>query len=203
MCRFTSDDADEACADSGSTDVMIPDFGAFISYRKCVNRFAILGDETPLPILGKGTAKFSRNGKVLLIRNCIHVSGLRSPLYSLQKHKDMPGCGAFSFYNMGSHILFPDFVLRIDDSIDNLVSYKSIGRSPCKKLDYAQPRASRSTSDKQDTPAIPTVSQDGDEESVATATTEPCSDSDSDSEYKTSEEGKASTDAPQTKAELL
>ena len=152
-CAFTSDDEDEACAESGATDVMLPDFGDFIFYRKCVNRFAILGNETPLPILGKGTAKFSINGKVLIIRNCLHVPGLRSPLYSLQKHKGMPGCGAFSFYDVGSYILFPDFTLRIDDSIDNLVSYKSIGRSPCKHLDYVQPRASRSTSDKQDTPA--------------------------------------------------
>ena len=84
----------------------------------------------------------------------------------------MPGCGAFSFYNVGSYILFPDFTLRIDDSIDNLVSYNSIGRSPCDRLDYAQPRASRSTANKQDTPTIPEVSQDEDEESVATATTE-------------------------------
>ena len=66
-CLFTSDDPDEACAGSGATDVMLPDFNAFMSYRTCTNRFAILGDETPLPILGEGTAKFSLNGKVLLI----------------------------------------------------------------------------------------------------------------------------------------
>ena len=172
VCHFTSEDADEACADSGATDVMLPDFGAFISYHQCVNCFAILGDETPLPILGKGTSKLSLNGKVIIIRNCLHVSGRRSPLYSLREHKDMPDCGASSFYNVGSYILFPDFTLRIDDTIDNLVCYKSIGRSPCNRLDYAQPRASRSTANKQDTPTIPEVSQDEDEESVATATTE-------------------------------
>ena len=110
-----------------------------MSYRTCTNRFAILGDDTPLPILGEGTAKFSLKGKVLLTQNCLHVPGLRSPLYSLRKHKEMPGYGAFSFFNVGSYIRFPDFALQIDDSVDNLVSYRSIGQTSCAQLDYAQP----------------------------------------------------------------
>jgi len=62
-------------------------------------------------------------------------------LYSPKKHKEMPGCGAFSFYDVGPYISFTDFTLIIDNSIDNLVSYMSIGQSSCNKLDYAQPRA--------------------------------------------------------------
>jgi len=77
---FTSDDPEEACADSGTTDVMIPDFNTFISYRPCTNRFAILGNETSLPILREGTEKFSLNGKILLICNRLHIPDLRSPL---------------------------------------------------------------------------------------------------------------------------
>ena len=58
----------------------------------------------------------------------------------------MPGCGTFSFNGLGSHILFPQFTLKIDDSVDSLVSYRSIGKSfDPETLDYAEPRASRAT----------------------------------------------------------
>jgi len=52
VCLFTSDDPDKAYAASGATGVMLSGFHAFILYRKYTNRFAILGNETPLPILG-------------------------------------------------------------------------------------------------------------------------------------------------------
>ena len=88
----------------------------------------------------------------------MHVPALREPLYSLRKHKSMPGCGTFSFYNVGSYILFPNFALRIDDSDDNMVSYRSIGRSPIQQLDYAEPRANRSTTNSPNIPlATPTA----------------------------------------------
>ena len=89
-------DEDEACADSGATDPMLPDYGAFISYRKCTNKYVTLGDESRLPIAGIGTAKFSLNKRILIIRNAYHVPVLRSPLYSLRKPKLIPGCGTFS-----------------------------------------------------------------------------------------------------------
>ena len=85
----------------------------------------------------------------------------------------MSGCGAFSFCNVGSYILFPDFALKIDDSVDNLVSYKSIGQTSCTQLDYAQPRANRSTSDTTNKPPTSVITQDDDDTSMATATTEP------------------------------
>ena len=107
---------------------MLLDYYTFITYRKCLHRFAILGDNTKLPILGEGTIVFSLNGKNIMVQDDIYVPGLRAPLYSLRKHKTMPGCRTFSLPNVGSYILFPNFALRIDDSVDNLVSYKSIGR---------------------------------------------------------------------------
>ena len=67
-CVFASiSEEDECCADSGATDIMLPDYKAFISYRKCFHRFAILGDNTKLPILGEGTAVFSLNGKAIMV----------------------------------------------------------------------------------------------------------------------------------------
>ena len=62
-CIFTTVDKDEeCCAGSGATDIMLPDCLAFVSYHKCSNHFALLGNDTKLPILGEGTAKFSLNG---------------------------------------------------------------------------------------------------------------------------------------------
>jgi hypothetical protein len=137
-----NDSSEECCADSGATHMMLPDYMAFNSYRKHSHRTVKLGDKSTLRIAGEGTATFSLNGKVITVRNALHVPDLRQPLYSLRKHKTMPGCGTFSHHHdVGSFILFPDFVLRIDDSIDNLVTYKSIGRQkPHRRPDYVEPR---------------------------------------------------------------
>ena len=90
----------------------------------------------------------------------------------------MPSCGTFSMYDVGSFILFPRFSLCVNDSDDNLVSYRSIGREPCSRLDYAEPRAyppsARPSKITQDDPSP------SDDESTSTATTAAESDSDSD-----------------------
>jgi hypothetical protein len=59
--------------------------------------------------------------------------------YSLRRHSQMPECGYFSSYETGSHLLFPTFVLEIDTSIDNIISFKSLGSINTPKLDYAEP----------------------------------------------------------------
>jgi hypothetical protein len=79
-------DEDEACADSRATDFMLPDKAAFRSYHTCQGKFVTLGDHNKCRIEGQGTAIFSLNGKTILVRNALHVPGLRSPLYSLRRH---------------------------------------------------------------------------------------------------------------------
>ena len=63
----------EACADSGATGMMLDDYAAFVSYHKVADQHVELGDDTRLPIAGVGTAKFSLNGKVVMLRDCMHV----------------------------------------------------------------------------------------------------------------------------------
>jgi hypothetical protein len=134
-------DTNLAVADSGSTDNMLPDHSAFLSYRRLINRFVTLGDDTRLPILGKGSAKVKLNGKVVILRKCLHVPGLRNPLYSLRKHRKMPGCGTYSDYDHSAFILFLRFTLQIDDSVNNFISYEPIGCSqPNITIDYCKPR---------------------------------------------------------------
>eukprot|EP00804_Cyclotella_cryptica_P022103 CCRYP_011581-RA/>CCRYP_011581-RA protein AED:0.10 eAED:0.05 QI:0/0/0/1/0/0/6/0/1337 len=123
-----------AVADSGATDTMLPDYSAFISYRRQHNRWVTLGDTTKVPILGEGTAKIKLNGKTIILRRCLHVPELRNPLYSLRRHRHMPGCGTYSDYDHGAFILFPRFTLQIDDT-------EPIGRTGDHlPLDYVEPR---------------------------------------------------------------
>lgn len=60
-------DEDECCADSGVTNHMFKDYSTFVSYHKCHNKTAKLGNSTELPILGYGTAKFSLTGKIIVV----------------------------------------------------------------------------------------------------------------------------------------
>eukprot|EP00804_Cyclotella_cryptica_P002397 CCRYP_004097-RA/>CCRYP_004097-RA protein AED:0.56 eAED:0.30 QI:0/-1/0/1/-1/1/1/0/629 len=135
---------DEAicCADSGATRHMFPDYNTFISYHKCKNKTVKLGDSTELPIMGYGSAKFTLNGHVILVRHALHVPGLTNPLYSLRQHRFMAGCGFFSHYDSGAFLLFPNFTIKVDDRIDWLLNFKPIGQAPSPPLEYAEPRTS-------------------------------------------------------------
>ena len=82
---------------------------------------------------------------IVIVWNCLHVPALRSPLYSLCRHKYVPECGTFSHYDAGSYILFPNFALQVDNSYDNTISYKSIRCLTCSCLDYAEPRVSHAS----------------------------------------------------------
>lgn len=130
----------ECCADSGTTDDMLNDYRAFSSYLPLTGKYAILGDDTRVEIKGIGSAVYSLNGKVVKTRNALHIPSLRGPLLSLRRHRRRQGCGVYSSYDVGSYILFPTFVLEVDDSHDNLLSYKSLGHSYTGHIDYVKPR---------------------------------------------------------------
>ena len=66
------------------------------------------------------------HGRVILIRNALHVPVLQAPLYSLRKHCKQPGCGIYGQEGIGSFIIFPSFTLQIDDTNDNIVSFRPI-----------------------------------------------------------------------------
>ena len=53
----------------------------------------------------------------------------------------MPGCGYFSQFYVGSYVLFPNFVIKVDDTTDNLISFQSIGLNESPTLDYAEPHS--------------------------------------------------------------
>lgn len=58
----------------------------------------------------------------------------------------MEGCGFYAHYNDGNFVLFPTFLLKVDDSKYNLISYQPIGCSYISHLDYAEKRHTSSSS---------------------------------------------------------
>jgi hypothetical protein len=100
-----------------------------------------MGNNSYAPVLGRGTAIISLNGQRLLIRNVLHVPGLRVPLYSLRAHFCQFGCGFLESHETGMHVYFPGAVLTVDTSSDCHLSYKPLGKTPgLSSLHYVQPR---------------------------------------------------------------
>ena len=99
-----------AVADTGATDHMLPDRSCFISYKSVVGLSVRMGNNSFVPVLGRGSAIFALNGKCILGRNVIHVPGLAVPLYSLRTHVTQRGCGFFGTQDSGFLVYFPSFL---------------------------------------------------------------------------------------------
>jgi hypothetical protein len=65
----------ECCADSGTTEHMLNEYKAFVSYRQCHDEYVTLGDDTQLKIYGRGTARFLLNDKLIEVRDAnLHLT---------------------------------------------------------------------------------------------------------------------------------
>ena len=124
---------------------MFPDYSTFKTYHRLSHCYAALGDTTRLPIEVICTAVYKLNGRIILTCNALHIPDLRGPLYSLCKHRQRPGCGVYYSYKDGSYPLFPDFILQVKDSYDNIASYRSLGALYQGPIDYIEPRSTSST----------------------------------------------------------
>ena len=135
-----------AVADTGATDHMLPDRSCFISYKSVVGLSVRMGNNSFVPVLGRGSAIFALNGKRILVRNVLHVPGLAVPLYSLRTHVTQRGCGFFGTQDSGFLVYFPSFVLSVDTAVDCHLSFTPLGTSaPLHTLDYVQLRCAPST----------------------------------------------------------
>ena len=65
--------------------------------------------------------------------------------HSLCKHRQLPGCVIHFSYKDGSYFLSLTFVLQVEDSFDNIISYRSIGSSHQGTIDYIEPKSNNST----------------------------------------------------------
>ena len=130
-----------AVADTGATDHMVPDKSCFISYKSVAGLSVRMGNNSFVPVLGRGTAIFALNGKRILVRNVLHVPGLAVPLYSLRTHVTQRGCGFFGTQESGFLVYFPTFVLQVDTAVDCHLSFAPLGHAaPLHSLHYVQPR---------------------------------------------------------------
>jgi hypothetical protein len=128
-------------AEPGANNHMLPDALAFTSYKKVTNLSICMGIISFVPVLGRGIAVFSLNGKRVLVRNTLHVPGLAIPLYSLCAHLHQPGCGFIRMFEDGFHVYFLSFDLSVNMSSDCHLTFKSLGTStPLATLHYVQPQ---------------------------------------------------------------
>ena len=139
------------CADSGASEDIFPDYSTFKTYHCISNICATLEDTNRLPIEGIGTVVYTLNGCTILIRKYLHIPALRGPLYSLRKYRQIPVCGVYSSYKDGSYLFFPDFILQVEDSYDDIFSYRPLGTSHQGPIDYIEPMFTSSTT--MDTPS--------------------------------------------------
>lgn len=133
-----------AIADSGATHHMWPEYSAFTSYRPLTNESVTLADDTQAPVAGIGSVKILFDGKVIDMRDVLHVPSLRLPLYSLRVHRKMKGCG-FIGDNARFHVYFPGFVATVADDVDSYVAYSPLGKQSTLPYDFLQPRTPSST----------------------------------------------------------
>ena len=115
---------------------MLPDYSTFKTYQRLSNRYATLGDTTKLPIEVICTVVYKLNGLTILTCNALHIPALRGPLYSLCKHHKWPGCGVYSSYKDGSYMFFFYFILQVEESYVNIVSYRPLWASHKGPIDY-------------------------------------------------------------------
>jgi len=148
---------------------MLPDKSAFISYRPVTGRRIRMGNNSFAPILGSGSAVISVNGRLILIRDCLHVPALRNPLYSLRARQRQDDWGFIGMHGLGMYVFFSSFIVKVDTATDCHLSYAPIGRaSQLSSLDYVQPvQHSTSASATAATPSsAPAVIEDDDDGNV-------------------------------------
>jgi len=119
-------------ADSGATDHMFPERCAFVSYQPESSLRVKMGNNTYIPVRGRGSAVIELNGRLVLVRDALHVPDLRLPLYSLRAHLNQPGCcflglPATSKATRSMHVCFPSFALQVDMSRDCYLAYRPVG----------------------------------------------------------------------------
>ena len=103
--------------DSGCTTNMFPYQGCFINYKKLSKSYVVLADNTRSPCFGNGDVKIILGGVTVILANCLHVPSLRCPLLSVRCHRRQPGC-SFVADNTGAFLTFPEFIIKVDDSVD-------------------------------------------------------------------------------------
>ena len=102
------------CAESGVSEDMFPEYSTCKTYHRLSNCYATVGFTTSFPVEVIGTVVYTLNVRTILIHNALHIPALQGPLYSLCKHRQIPGCGVYSSNNYGSYIFFPDFILQVE-----------------------------------------------------------------------------------------
>ena len=139
---------------------MFPNKSVFISYKATSGLKVRMGNNSYLPVLGRGSSIISLNGQRVLVGHALHVPGLAMPLYSLRAHFKQPGCGFIGNNDAGMLVYFLSFARLAETSSDCTLSCEPLGRSaPLSTLHYVQPRCHPSLYPSEISPSSHTVSR--------------------------------------------
>ena len=105
---------------------MLPEKTAFILYKAISNHQVCMGNNSFIPVLGRGTAIFSLDGQYVFIQTVLRVPGLVLPLYSLRTHLTQSGCVFYEACEAGILVCFLIVVLTVDKSSDCHLSYEPL-----------------------------------------------------------------------------
>ena len=115
----------ECIIDSGATSTMWPYIEDFSKYNPMSNHFVTLADDSQIRCHGIGEIRVRFKNKTISITQVLHVPELRCPLYSIRRHRRQEGC-EFLALNEGIFLIFPHFILDVDDSNDCLIQWSRI-----------------------------------------------------------------------------
>ena len=115
------------------------------TYYRLSNRYVTLGYTTKIIIEVICTTVYTLNGHTVLTLNTLHIPALCGLIYSLRKYRQIPGCGVYSSYKDGLYLFLPNFILQVEDSYYNIVSYRPLVTSHQVPIDYMEPISTRST----------------------------------------------------------
>lgn len=114
-----------AVTDTGTTEHIIPERLAFISYRKFTKSRASLGNISYIQILGEGTSIISLTGKTVMVRNALYLLG--DALSSLQPACSYKATRMWVSWQQETGgevcVYLPNFCLKADTPWEYHISY--------------------------------------------------------------------------------
>ena len=107
-------------------------------------REVVVADDTTIPILGLGHVRFNLAGRMVELRNVLHVPDLQMPLLSVRTHRRRGAGCSFLADGTGCWLTFPELCIEINDDDDCLLPFGYAAADT--SIGYSQPRTFRSRS---------------------------------------------------------
>jgi hypothetical protein len=109
------------CIDSGTTFSMTSHRSDFISYEPVSDMYIAVANGEQVAVSGRGTVRLLIDSKVVEERGWLHVPSVPMHLKSVRLHQRMHPDNAFLATHDECSLVYPSFVIKIDDSNDCVI----------------------------------------------------------------------------------